>query len=67
VGTGVLHLETGVPEATKERLRAMGWTLGGPNGGFGGYQNVVRQVNERGPWTYGAASEMRKDGLALAY
>ena len=67
VGTGVLHLETGVPEATKERLRAMGWTLGGPNGGFGGYQNVVRQVNERDPWTYGAASEMRKDGLALAY
>jgi hypothetical protein len=24
-------------------------------------------VNERGPWTYGAASEARKDGLALAY
>lgn len=66
-GTGVLHLETGVPEATKEQLRAMGWTLGPPNGGFGGYQNVMRQVNERGPWTYGAASEARKDGLALAW
>ncbi|MBX9576116.1 MAG: gamma-glutamyltransferase family protein [Caulobacteraceae bacterium] len=66
-GTGVLHLESGVPEATKDQLRAMGWTLGGPNGGFGGYQNVIRQVNERGPWTYGAASEARKDGLALAY
>ncbi|HEV2082142.1 MAG TPA: gamma-glutamyltransferase family protein [Brevundimonas sp.] len=66
-GTGVLHLESGVPEATKEQLRAMGWTLGRPNGGFGGYQNVVRQVNARGPWTYGAASEMRKDGLALAW
>jgi len=66
-GTGVLHLESGVPEATKEQLRALGWTLGRPNGGFGGYQNVVRQVNERGPWSYGAASEMRKDGLALAY
>jgi gamma-glutamyltranspeptidase/glutathione hydrolase len=66
-GSGVLHLESGVPEATKEQLRAMGWTLGGPNGGFGGYQNVVRQVNARGPWTYGAASEMRKDGLALAW
>ena len=39
----------------------------GPNGGFGGYQNVVRQVNWRGPWTYGAATEMRKDGIALAY
>jgi gamma-glutamyltranspeptidase/glutathione hydrolase len=66
-GSGVLHLESGVPEATKQQLRAMGWTLGGPNGGFGGYQNVVRQVNARGPWTYGAASEMRKDGLALAW
>ena len=66
-GTGVLHLETGVPEETRAQLRAMGWTLGGPNGGFGGYQNVVRQVNARGPWTYGAATEMRKDGIALAY
>jgi gamma-glutamyltranspeptidase/glutathione hydrolase len=66
-GTGVLHLETGVPEATREQLRAMGWTLGPPNGGFGGYQNVVRQVNARGPATYGAASETRKDGLALAW
>jgi gamma-glutamyltranspeptidase/glutathione hydrolase len=66
-GTGVLHLETGVPEETKAQLQAMGWTLGGPNGGFGGYQNVVRQLNPRGPWTYGAATEMRKDGIALAY
>lgn len=66
-GTGVLHLESGVPEATREQLRAMGWTLGPPNGGFGGYQNVVRQVNARGPATYGAASETRKDGLALAW
>jgi gamma-glutamyltranspeptidase/glutathione hydrolase len=64
---GVLHLESGVPEATREQLRAMGWTLGPPNGGFGGYQNVVRQVNARGPATYGAASETRKDGLALAW
>jgi gamma-glutamyltranspeptidase/glutathione hydrolase len=45
----------------------MGWTLGEPNGGFGGYQNVVRQMNAAGPWTYGAATEMRKDGIALAY
>jgi gamma-glutamyltranspeptidase/glutathione hydrolase len=66
-GAGVLHLESGVPEATREQLRAMGWTLGPPNGGFGGYQNVVRQVNARGPATYGAASEARKDGLALAW
>lgn len=66
-GTGVLHLETGVPAETRAALQAMGWTLGDPNGGFGGYQNVVRQVNDQGPWTYGAATEMRKDGIALAY
>jgi gamma-glutamyltranspeptidase / glutathione hydrolase len=66
-GSGVLHLESGVPEETKAQLRAMGWTLGEPNGGFGGYQNVVRQVHAEGPWTYGAATEMRKDGIALAY
>jgi gamma-glutamyltranspeptidase/glutathione hydrolase len=66
-GVGVLHLETGVPAETRAQLAAMGWVLGGPNGGFGGYQNVVRQTNGRGPWTYGAATEMRKDGIALAY
>jgi gamma-glutamyltranspeptidase/glutathione hydrolase len=66
-GNGVLYLESGVPAATKAGLIAKGWTLGEPNGGFGGYQNVVKQINEQGPWTYGAASEMRKDGAALAY
>ncbi|KQS54333.1 gamma-glutamyltransferase [Brevundimonas sp. Leaf363] len=66
-GVGILNLESGVPEATRRGLEAMGWVLGPPDGGFGGYQNVVRQQNARGPWTYGAASEMRKDGLALAY
>ncbi len=66
-GVGTLFLETGVPAATRARLEAMGWVTGGPNGGFGGYQNVMRQTNGRGPWTYGAATEMRKDGIALAY
>lgn len=66
-GAGVLHLESGVPEATKARLRTMGWTLGEPDGGFGGYQNVMMQQNPGGRWTYGAATEMRKDGIAIAY
>lgn len=66
-GVGVLHLESGVPAETRTALQAMGWTLGGPDGGFGGYQNVVRQINADGGWTYGAATEMRKDGLALAW
>lgn len=66
-GVGVLHLESGVPSETRAGLEALGWTLGPPDGGFGGYQNVVRQVNADGGWTYGAATEMRKDGLALAW
>jgi gamma-glutamyltranspeptidase/glutathione hydrolase len=61
-GVGVLHLETGVPEATQTQLAAMGWKLGASDGGFGGYQAILR-----GPEALGAASEMRKDGLALAY
>lgn len=66
-GVGKLHLESGVPDITKTRLTEMGWVLGEPDGGFGGYQNVMMQQNPDGRWTYGAASEMRKDGLALAY
>ena len=66
-GVGKLHLESGVPEDTKRQLAAMGWVLGEPDGGFGGYQNVMKQQNPDGRWTYGAATEMRKDGIALAY
>lgn len=66
-GVGMLHLENGVPSSTKTRLAGMGWNLGHSDGGFGGYQNVMMQQNPDGRWTYGAASEMRKDGLALAY
>ena len=61
-GTGVLRLETGVPAETRAKLAAMGWKLGDTDGGFGGYQAIVK-----GEQAYGAASEMRKDGLALAY
>jgi gamma-glutamyltranspeptidase/glutathione hydrolase len=61
-GTGTLRLETGVPEATQRRLAALGWKLGASDGGFGGYQAILR-----GPEAYAAATEMRKDGVALAY
>jgi gamma-glutamyltranspeptidase/glutathione hydrolase len=60
--SGILRLESGVPEATRQGLAALGWKFGASDGSFGGYQNVMR-----GPEAYGAASEMRKDGLALAY
>ncbi|HRD27912.1 MAG TPA: gamma-glutamyltransferase, partial [Caulobacter sp.] len=59
---GLLRLETGVPEATKKALAALGWPLGASDGGFGGYQAI-----ERWPGRYAAATEMRKDGVALAY
>jgi len=62
-GIGTLHLEDGVPAATREALEAMGWTLGPSDFGFGGYQAVVR--DPRGTWA--AASEMRKDGCAMAW
>jgi gamma-glutamyltranspeptidase/glutathione hydrolase len=61
-GVGTLRLETGVPEVTKKRLAAMGWKLGASDGGFGGYQAILK-----GPQAYAAATEMRKDGVALAY
>lgn len=61
-GAGVVHLEGGVPQAAREGLAALGWTIGPSDGGFGGYQAV-----ERGAGAWGAASEMRKDGLALAW
>ncbi len=61
-GQGVLHLESGVPEATREALARLGWRLGPSDGGFGGYQAVERRAG-----VYAAASEMRKDGLALGW
>ena len=59
---GLLRLETGVPAATRKALEAIGWKLGASDGGFGGYQAI-----ERWPGRYAAATEMRKDGVALAY
>ena len=61
-GIGRVHLESGVPEAVRTGLTALGWTLAGPDEGFGGYQAI-----QRWPGRYAAASEMRKDGAALAY
>ncbi len=61
-GPGALHLETGIPDRTREDLAAIGWRIGASDGGFGGYQAVQRPGG-----VYAAASEMRKDGLALAF
>ncbi|MDG2528019.1 gamma-glutamyltransferase [Caulobacter endophyticus] len=57
-----LDLESGVPAATRKALEAIGWTLKTDAGGYGGYQAI-----ERWPGRYAAATEMRKDGVALGY
>ena len=57
-----LDLESGVPAQTRKALEAIGWTLKTEAGGYGGYQAI-----ERWPGRYAAATEMRKDGVALGY
>lgn len=59
---GELNLETGVPEATQAALAKIGWVLQAAPGGYGGYQAI-----QAWPGRYAAATEMRKDGVALAY
>jgi gamma-glutamyltranspeptidase / glutathione hydrolase len=61
-GVGTLRLETGLPPQTRTGLAALGWKFGPSDGGFGGYQCI-----QRWPGRYAAATEMRKDGVAIAY
>lgn len=61
-GYGLLRLENNFPVETKNGLAALGHKLGNSDGGFGGY-HAIQKINN----IYGGASEMRKDGLALAF
>lgn len=61
---GVVHLETGFDEETRDALRKLGHTLGESNGSFGGYQAIYID-DEQG--VYHGASEVRKDGQAAGY
>jgi gamma-glutamyltranspeptidase/glutathione hydrolase len=65
-GTGLLRLETGVPDATALALAEMGWRLGPSDGGFGRYSSVERRESG-GERVYSAASDVRADGIGLAY
>jgi gamma-glutamyltranspeptidase/glutathione hydrolase len=65
-GTGLLRLETGVPDATALALAEMGWRLGPSDGGFGRYSSVERRESA-GERVYSAASDVRADGISLAY
>jgi gamma-glutamyltranspeptidase/glutathione hydrolase len=64
--TGLLRIETGVPARTRQALADLGWRIGGPDGGFGRYECVEHRMSGD-TRVYGAASEMRADGCALAY
>lgn len=61
---GVVHLEDGFSEETREKLEAMGHTIGNSNGSFGGYQAIMWDAEEG---VYYGASEVRKDGQAAGY
>jgi gamma-glutamyltranspeptidase/glutathione hydrolase len=63
---GILRLEGGIPEPTRQALIALGWPMGASDGGFGRYECIEYRMNgnER---VWSAASEMRADGMALAY
>lgn len=63
---GLLRLESGVPAQTHRVLGARGWPLGASDGGFGRYQCIESRIGAAGR-VYAAASEMRADGVALAY
>jgi gamma-glutamyltranspeptidase/glutathione hydrolase len=64
--SGVLKLESGVPAETERLLEEKGWPIGASDGGFGRYQCIEQRAD--GPVRiYAAASEMRADGIALAY
>jgi len=63
---GALRLEGGVPAATREALAAMGWPMAPSDGSLGRYHGIeyAMKGSDR---VWSAASEMRADGLALAY
>lgn len=64
---GILRLEAGVPVKTREALIAMGWPMGASDGGFGRYECIENRRDASGNRVYSAATEMRADGVALAY
>ena len=63
---GILRLEAGVPVETRKALIALGWPMGASDGGFGRYE-CIENRKQGGDRVYAAASEMRADGVALAY
>ncbi|MGC9158794.1 MAG: gamma-glutamyltransferase family protein [Terracidiphilus sp.] len=63
---GLLRLESGVPELTRRALLDLGWPLAPSDGSFGRYQ-CIELLSEDPERIYAAATEMRADGVALAF
>jgi gamma-glutamyltranspeptidase/glutathione hydrolase len=63
---GALRLESGVPRATREALEAMGWPMAPSDGTLGRY-HAIEYAMKGADRVWSAGSEMRADGLALAY
>jgi gamma-glutamyltranspeptidase/glutathione hydrolase len=63
---GLLRLEAGIPADTRKALIDLGWPIGASDGGFGRYECIERRM-QGADRVYAAASEMRADGVALAY
>jgi gamma-glutamyltranspeptidase / glutathione hydrolase len=63
---GLLHLEAGIPVATRKFLVDLGWQMGPSDGGFGRYEGIEHRM-QGGKRVYAAGSEMRADAVALAY
>ena len=64
---GLLHLESGVPEATRKALVDLGWPVGRVYSGFFGRYEGIELRMEGSDRVYAAGSEMRADAVALAY
>ena len=67
---GILRLESGVPVVSRKALIELGWPMGESDGGFGRYECIELRASggmNKGERFYSAASEMRADGVALAY
>jgi gamma-glutamyltranspeptidase/glutathione hydrolase len=62
-GVGFVAMENGVLPDVRAELERRGHRLRPADGSFGGYQAIMRNANG----VYEAATEMRKDGTAMAY
>ena len=61
---GWVELESGFPQSTVRSLKRLGHDLRIGDGGFGGYQAVLRDTDTG---VYHGASESRKDGQAAGW